>query len=93
MLIAEAGPDWATMTCRFRLELPKLEPRSEPAGLPDPLAELLIFGLLAETGQHPAIIGQGTRRASAVMWLPSMAQLRWQNPAAGPGALARVQIR
>jgi hypothetical protein len=28
--------------------------RSQPAGLPDPLAELFIFGLLAETGQHPA---------------------------------------
>ena len=45
-----------------RLEPAKLELRSKPVDLPDPLAELLIFGLLAETGQHQtnrvrAIIG------------------------------------
>jgi len=34
--------------------LPKLELRSKPVDFPDPLAELLIFGLLAETGQHQA---------------------------------------
>src|SRR5580658_1478779 len=28
--------------------------RSKPVSLPDPLAELLIFGLQTETGQHPA---------------------------------------
>ena len=32
--------------------------RSKPVGLPDPFAELLIFGLLAETGQHPADRGR-----------------------------------
>jgi hypothetical protein len=32
----------------------------------------------------------GTRRASAATWLLSMAQLRWQKPADGPGALAIV---
>jgi hypothetical protein len=31
---------------------------SEPTGLLDPLAELLIFGLLAETGQYPADRGR-----------------------------------
>jgi len=34
--------------------LPKLELRSKPVDLADPLAELLIFGLFAETGQHQA---------------------------------------
>ena len=31
---------------------------SKPFGFPDPLAELLIFGLLAETGQHKADRGR-----------------------------------
>jgi hypothetical protein len=34
--------------------------RSRPVGLPDPLAELLIFGLLAETGQQSASIARRT---------------------------------
>jgi len=51
-----------------RWRLPKLELRSEPVDLADRLAELLMFGLLAESGQHPAdrvraIIGD-TRQAS-----------------------------
>jgi hypothetical protein len=50
---------WPTLSCAgagcydllFPIwSLPKLALRSEPVDLPDPLAELLILGLLAETG-------------------------------------------
>jgi hypothetical protein len=45
---AEARQLVAITTRRSTRSLPKLELRSEPADLADPLAELLIFGLLAE---------------------------------------------